>query len=132
MTTQRKDVAAPWAVCGGRHRVAVGGSAARDRRHRSGRGLAGTGKTETKLALFAVARPERLLVVVRSDAVRTQIAAKFETVGVVHELEAVNRASLRPCVGISDMASRGSPTRRVRIPVQRRRHNSQLPERLLV
>jgi superfamily II DNA or RNA helicase len=59
----------------------------------------GTGKTETMLALFAVARPPRLLVVVPSDALRTQIAAKLETFGVLQELEVVSRQSLRPCVG---------------------------------
>jgi Type III restriction enzyme, res subunit len=59
----------------------------------------GTGKTETMLALFAVARPELLLVVVPSDALRAQIAAKFESFGVLQALEVVNRASLRPCVG---------------------------------
>jgi hypothetical protein len=38
----------------------------------------GTGKTETMLALLAAALPERLLVVVPSDALRGQLAAKFE------------------------------------------------------
>jgi len=39
----------------------------------------GTGKTETMLALNARQRFERLLVVVPTDALREQIAAKFET-----------------------------------------------------
>ena len=39
----------------------------------------GTGKTETMLALDALQRFERLLVVVPTDALREQIAGKFET-----------------------------------------------------
>ena len=38
----------------------------------------GTGKTETMLAVFA-ADPKRTLVMVPSDALRQQIAAKFQT-----------------------------------------------------
>src|SRR5882724_2753293 len=43
----------------------------------------GTGKTETMLALNARQRFERLLVVVPTDALREQIAGKFETFGVL-------------------------------------------------
>lgn len=43
----------------------------------------GTGKTETMLALNAHQRFERLLVVVPTDALREQIAGKFETFGVL-------------------------------------------------
>ncbi|MEV4610783.1 DEAD/DEAH box helicase family protein [Neorhizobium sp. LMR1-1-1.1] len=43
----------------------------------------GTGKTETMLALMAVAEVERLLVVVPSDALRTQISDKFLSLGVL-------------------------------------------------
>jgi superfamily II DNA or RNA helicase len=43
----------------------------------------GTGKTETMVSLFVSERPERLLVVVPSDRLRTQIAEKFETYGVL-------------------------------------------------
>jgi superfamily II DNA or RNA helicase len=43
----------------------------------------GTGKTETMLALNANQRFERLLVVVPTDALREQIAGKFETFGVL-------------------------------------------------
>jgi superfamily II DNA or RNA helicase len=59
----------------------------------------GTGKTDTMLALFAVERPERLLVVVPSDALRTQIADKFESFGLLQELEVVSPKSMRPSVG---------------------------------
>lgn len=47
----------------------------------------GTGKTETMLGLLLAARPERLLVLVPSGALRNQIAAKFDRLGVLHELE---------------------------------------------
>lgn len=59
----------------------------------------GTGKTETMLALLVAARPERLLVLVPSDALREQIAAKFETLGVLQELGIVSPGALRPVVG---------------------------------
>ena len=50
----------------------------------------GTGKTETMLALFAERRFERLLVVVPSDALRGQLAGKFETFGVLQDFGVVN------------------------------------------
>lgn len=59
----------------------------------------GTGKTETMLALLVAARPERLLVLVPADALRTQIADKFETLGVLQELGIISSAALRPVVG---------------------------------
>lgn len=59
----------------------------------------GTGKTETMLALLAAARPERLLVVVPSDALRSQTAAKFESFGVLQEFGVVAAGALRPVVG---------------------------------
>ncbi len=59
----------------------------------------GTGKTDTMLAIFAVERPERLLVVVPSDALRIQIAGKFESFGVLQELKVVSPKSMRPLVG---------------------------------
>jgi hypothetical protein len=43
----------------------------------------GTGKTETMLALLVDQRLERLLIVVPTAALREQIAAKFETLGVL-------------------------------------------------
>ena len=59
----------------------------------------GTGKTETMVALLAAAQPERLLVVVPSDALRTQIAGKFETLGVLQQAGVIAAGSLRPVVG---------------------------------
>lgn len=59
----------------------------------------GTGKTETMLALFVAVRTPRLLVVVPSDALRTQIASKFETLGVLLAQEVVVGPVIRPVVG---------------------------------
>lgn len=59
----------------------------------------GTGKTETMLALLVAARPTRLLVLVPSDALRDQVAGKFESLGVLQELGIVNPDVLRPAVG---------------------------------
>jgi superfamily II DNA or RNA helicase len=59
----------------------------------------GTGKTETMLALFACVLPPRLLVVVPSDALRTQIAEKFETLGVLPAQEVVVGQLANPVVG---------------------------------
>lgn len=59
----------------------------------------GTGKTETMLALLAAARLERVLVVVPSDALRVQTAAKFESFGVLQEFGVVSAGALRPVVG---------------------------------
>jgi superfamily II DNA or RNA helicase len=59
----------------------------------------GTGKTETMLAVLVACRPERLLVLVPSIALRDQIAAKFESLGILQQQEVVSRDALRPCVG---------------------------------
>ena len=59
----------------------------------------GTGKTETMLPLLVAARPSTLLVLVPSDALREQVAGKFETLGVLQELGVVNDRALRPVVG---------------------------------
>jgi superfamily II DNA or RNA helicase len=59
----------------------------------------GTGKTETMLALLVAARPERLLVLVPSDALREQVATKFETLGVLQTLGIASSSALRPVVG---------------------------------
>ena len=69
----------------------------------------GTGKTETMLALLVAARLGRLLVIVPTTALRSQIAAKFETLGVLQGLGVVGPSALRPVVGrlehgISDAA----------------------------
>ncbi|WP_324615747.1 DEAD/DEAH box helicase [Streptomyces sp. NRRL F-4707] len=59
----------------------------------------GTGKTETMLAVLVACRPERLLVLVPSVALREQIAAKFESLGILQRQGVVSRDALRPCVG---------------------------------
>lgn len=59
----------------------------------------GTGKTETMLGLLVTARPGRLLVIVPSDALRDQIAGKFDRLGVLQELGIVAPGALRPVVG---------------------------------
>ncbi|QTE30062.1 DEAD/DEAH box helicase [Pengzhenrongella sicca] len=59
----------------------------------------GTGKTETMLALLVAARIPRLLVLVPSDALREQIAAKFETLGILQKLGVVAPSAQRPTVG---------------------------------
>lgn len=60
----------------------------------------GTGKTDTMVALFAAVRPERLLVLVPSDALRTQIAEKFERYGILESIGALGEGPLvYPVVG---------------------------------
>lgn len=59
----------------------------------------GTGKTETMLAWFVAQRPERVLVVVPSSALRDQIATKFETLGILQSEGIVDFRALRPRVG---------------------------------
>ena len=58
----------------------------------------GTGKTETMLALNAHQRFERLLVVVPTDALREQIAGKFETFGVLKHQECLDASAAFPVV----------------------------------
>ncbi|OPF90512.1 hypothetical protein I8G32_02271 [Rhodopseudomonas palustris] len=58
----------------------------------------GTGKTETMLALNARQGFDRLLVVVPTDALREQIAAKFETFGVLKAQSCLDVSALFPVV----------------------------------
>lgn len=58
----------------------------------------GTGKTETMIALVVAARPRRTLVIVPTAALRTQLADKFQTLGILQDLEIVSNAAKRPCV----------------------------------
>ena len=58
-----------------------------------------TGKTETMVSLFASERPERLLVVVPSDRLRTQIAESFETYGVLPAAGVLDAPLTGPVVG---------------------------------
>lgn len=59
----------------------------------------GTGKTDTMISLLVALPIERLLVVVPSDALREQLARKFETLGVLPVLGLVAPSVQRPVVG---------------------------------
>jgi superfamily II DNA or RNA helicase len=59
----------------------------------------GTGKTETMVALLLAARLPRLLVLVPSDVLRTQISDTFIRLGVLHELRVAAPEAMRPVVG---------------------------------
>ena len=60
----------------------------------------GTGKTDTMVALFATAIPERLLVLVPSDALRSQLAETFECYGILERIGAFGKSPLRyPVIG---------------------------------
>jgi hypothetical protein len=59
----------------------------------------GTGKTETMLAIMARERMRRLLVVVPSNALRGQIAEKFETFGLLRRLGVLAPSAQYPVVG---------------------------------
>lgn len=58
----------------------------------------GTGKTETMLALNAYRQFKKLLVVVPTDALREQIATKFETFGVLRQQHCLSEAAAYPLV----------------------------------
>ncbi|MDX1000808.1 DEAD/DEAH box helicase [Sinorhizobium medicae] len=62
----------------------------------------GTGKTETMLALLVVAQVERLLVVVPSDALRTQISEKFLSLGVLKDCGCLATDAKLPVVATLD------------------------------
>lgn len=59
----------------------------------------GTGKTETMLAWMVATRPAKLLVIVPSTTLRDQIAAKFESLGILQREGIVSPTAQRPCVG---------------------------------
>lgn len=59
----------------------------------------GTGKTETMLTVFAHQRCERLLVIVPSDALRTQIGQKFLSMGLLGQLGILDPDALYPIAG---------------------------------
>ena len=62
----------------------------------------GTGKTETMLSVLVSARCSRLLVVVPTDVLRTQIADKFMTLGVLKEpgCSVLSSSAKYPIVGV--------------------------------
>lgn len=59
----------------------------------------GTGKTDTMVAALIAQRIDKLLVLVPSDALRDQLAAKFEELGVLPKLGLVSDDVMRPVVG---------------------------------
>lgn len=61
----------------------------------------GTGKTETMLSVLISSMCKRVLVVVPSDALRAQIAEKFETLGIlkIPGNKILAEKALRPVVG---------------------------------
>ncbi len=56
----------------------------------------GTGKTETMLSLLIAGNCERILIVVPSDALRSQLFKKFLNLGLLKQLSIVNKSSLYP------------------------------------
>jgi superfamily II DNA or RNA helicase len=60
----------------------------------------GTGKTETMLATLIANECKKLLVAVPSDSLRTQIAQKFITLGLLKEYGIVDSSCANPIVGI--------------------------------
>lgn len=59
----------------------------------------GTGKTETMLSVLISKQCPKLLVVVPTDALRTQITNKFLTLGILKEFGVVSNEALYPIVG---------------------------------
>ncbi|MGM7637149.1 DEAD/DEAH box helicase [Bacillus sp. Hm123] len=60
----------------------------------------GTGKTETMMSTLIAAQCEKLLVTVPSDALRTQVANKFKTLGLLKKFGIVGAEAKYPKVGI--------------------------------
>ncbi|HEX8377018.1 MAG TPA: DEAD/DEAH box helicase family protein [Pedobacter sp.] len=60
----------------------------------------GTGKTETMISVLVSTKCERLLIIVPNDALRTQIADKFLTFGVLKNFGVIAFSYLHPVVGI--------------------------------
>jgi superfamily II DNA or RNA helicase len=60
----------------------------------------GTGKTETMLSVLASYQTGPLLVIVPSDALRTQTARKFLTFGLLRKLKVLSPTASNPIVGI--------------------------------
>jgi superfamily II DNA or RNA helicase len=60
----------------------------------------GTGKTETMLSILVAKCCSKVLVVVPSDALRTQVAAKFLTLGLLKEFKVIDEKAHYPVVGM--------------------------------
>lgn len=59
----------------------------------------GTGKTETMISVFISANCRRVLIIVPTDALRTQIAEKFLTFGVLKRFGVISSSCCYPVVG---------------------------------
>ncbi len=60
----------------------------------------GTGKTDTMIAIMLGHCCEKTLIVVPSDALRTQISEKFSTLGILRELGLIHHSVENPSVGV--------------------------------
>jgi superfamily II DNA or RNA helicase len=60
----------------------------------------GTGKTETMLSVLISASCSKVLVIVPSDALRTQIADKFKSLGMLKGLKLIPESFKHPIVGV--------------------------------
>lgn len=60
----------------------------------------GTGKTETMLAMLVAARPQCLLVIVPTDALRDQLANKFMGFGLLQQFGVIGLQAVPPVVGM--------------------------------
>lgn len=60
----------------------------------------GTGKTEVMLSCMIMGKPKRLLVLIPSDALRTQTLHKFIRLGVLPTLGVLQHAVINPVVGV--------------------------------
>lgn len=60
----------------------------------------GTGKTETMISVLVATGCERVMIIVPTDALRTQIADKFLTFGVLKNFGVIASSCLHPVVGI--------------------------------
>lgn len=60
----------------------------------------GTGKTETMLSVYISQQCQKLLVVVPTDTLRTQIGNKFLTLGILKDIDVLAKSANYPVVGI--------------------------------
>lgn len=60
----------------------------------------GTGKTETILSTVVINQCEKVLIIVPTDALRTQISTKFLSLGVLKKVKVLSEEALLPVVGI--------------------------------
>lgn len=58
----------------------------------------GTGKTETMIATMVSAQLEHILVVVPTDALRTQLSGKFATLGILKDIGVIDESAQLPIV----------------------------------